>query len=61
MSKLLLVLCIAFLAVSVAIACNPPGFPCMSDDDCCPMFHCNIWARRCTKVKPVPPPVDEAP
>ncbi|XP_033227588.1 uncharacterized protein LOC117179675 [Belonocnema kinseyi] len=55
MSKLLLVLCIAFMAVSVIIACRPAGFPCSADSDCCPLLGCNPWAGRCTKKIPVGP------
>ncbi|XP_033228473.1 uncharacterized protein LOC117180201 [Belonocnema kinseyi] len=55
MSKLLLVLCIVFLAVSVIIACKPAGVPCLTDSDCCPLLGCNPWAGRCTKKIPVSP------
>ncbi|XP_008204323.1 omega-conotoxin-like protein 1 [Nasonia vitripennis] len=57
MSKLVLFLCIAFLAVSIVVAqsgCKPPGFICSSDSECCEPFACNPWAGRCTK------PIDPA-
>nr|ABC50088.1 knottin-like protein [Lysiphlebus testaceipes] len=51
MSKLLVVLCIAFIAMTVASACSPPGFFCQTDDDCCftKLFRCLEIVGRCVK------------
>ncbi|XP_066589290.1 uncharacterized protein [Prorops nasuta] len=55
MAKLLFYVCIALLVISCVMACNPPGFPCVSDDQCCLNFICNPWASRCTKAPTTPP------
>ncbi|EZA59906.1 uncharacterized protein LOC109610698 [Ooceraea biroi] len=48
MGKLLVLLCFALIAMTVVMACTPPGAPCTSDSDCCASFVCNPWAGRCT-------------
>ncbi|XP_067207103.1 omega-conotoxin-like protein 1 [Linepithema humile] len=53
MGKLLVLLCFALLAMTLIMACTPPGQICTSSSDCCPGFQCNPWAGRCTSPKRV--------
>ncbi|CAL1675158.1 unnamed protein product [Lasius platythorax] len=47
MGKLVLLLCLAFLAMTLVMACTPPGALCTSSSECCGDFVCNPWALRC--------------
>ncbi|KAF7991937.1 hypothetical protein HCN44_010738 [Aphidius gifuensis] len=51
MSKLLVVVCIAIIAMTIASACSPPGLLCQSDSDCCfsKYFRCLEIVGRCIK------------
>ncbi|XP_011644466.1 omega-conotoxin-like protein 1 [Pogonomyrmex barbatus] len=48
MGKFIVLLCFALLAMTLVMACSPPGMLCASDDECCGAFVCNPWANRCT-------------
>ncbi|CAL1675159.1 unnamed protein product [Lasius platythorax] len=52
MGKLVLLLCLTFLAMTLVMACTPPGAPCTTSSDCCGGWECNPSAHRCTKVGP---------
>ncbi|XP_050460934.1 uncharacterized protein LOC126856457 [Cataglyphis hispanica] len=47
MGKLILLLCFALLAVTLTIACGPPGNMCSTDDQCCHLYKCNRFIGRC--------------
>ncbi|GAB1868326.1 hypothetical protein CAJAP_09405 [Camponotus japonicus] len=49
MGKLVLLLCFTLLAMTLVMACSPPGALCDSFNNCCTGFVCNPWAKRCTR------------
>ncbi|CAL1675161.1 unnamed protein product [Lasius platythorax] len=51
MGKLVLLLCLAFLAMSVVMACQPRGSSCRHSSECCRGLECNTREFRCVRYR----------